>query len=36
VKIIHIRDFQAASEWDGIKILDFEPNFWARQFLQPK
>ena len=36
VKIIHICDFQAASGWDGIKLLDFEPNFWARQFLQPK
>jgi hypothetical protein len=36
VTIIYICDFQAASEWDGIKILDFEPNFLARQFLQPK
>lgn len=36
VKIIHICDFQAASAWDGIKLLDFEPNFWARSFLLPK
>lgn len=36
VKIIHICDFQAVSAWDGIKLIDFEPNFWARRFLLDK
>jgi SAM-dependent methyltransferase len=36
VKILHICDFQASLAWDGIKLLDFEPNFWARNFLLPK
>ena len=36
VKILHICDFQASLAWDGIKLLDFEANFWARQFLLPK
>jgi hypothetical protein len=33
VKIIHLCDFQAAKTWDGIKLIDFEPNIWVRHFM---
>jgi hypothetical protein len=33
LQILNMADFQAASGWDGIRLLDFEPNLWVRKIL---
>jgi hypothetical protein len=33
LQILNMADFQAASGWDGIRLLDFEPNLWVREIL---
>jgi hypothetical protein len=35
LQILNVADFQAVRGWDGLRVLDFEPNLWLRTVMQP-
>ena len=34
IQLLNLTDFQAIRCWDGLKLLDFEPNVWVRELVE--